>query len=315
LFRHAFYNQHRQSHASLPPAQILYSASIAIHVAARVLSENNLKTGLLTPTFDNIPDLLHAQGVRPIALTEANVLDPALWDHHELGALFLVMPNNPTGWTISESQLRTLVADATSRRLLLVFDFSFRYFDPQAADAYRIFSDAQCSFIAIEDTGKYLPCADLKVGMIVSDKVTRNLVSAAVEDLLLNVSPFTLELLSQMIMRDDRQAILSIIRINRARLTQAMERLEIDVHTLLETMSVAWVSARARGQMASLMRGWAEVGISALPGNPFFWEDHSRGADFARIALARSQTAFDGAMKATTGEHHWPLPLTPPQLP
>src|SRR6185437_15470933 len=94
------------------------------------------------PTFDNIPDLMRAQNVRLVPVNEVDALDPDVWEYHNLEALFLVLPNNPTGWNLSARQLQALACDAASRQLLLVIDFSFRYFDLNAPDAYQILADA-----------------------------------------------------------------------------------------------------------------------------------------------------------------------------
>ena len=83
--------------------------------------------GLITPTFDNIPDLLIAQRIKPIPLEESSILDPRVWDERRLSALFLVIPNNPTGWSVNKDQFLELARNAASRDLLLIIDFSFRY--------------------------------------------------------------------------------------------------------------------------------------------------------------------------------------------
>ena len=244
---------------------------------------------------------MRAQNVRLVPVNEVDALDPDVWEYHNLEALFLVLPNNPTGWNLSARQLQALACDAASRQLLLVIDFSFRYFDLNAPDAYQILADAGCNFIAIEDTGKYLSFADMKIGIIASDDSIAGEIAGIVEDILLNVSPFAVELVAQLMTRDDRAGTHNLMRLNRTQLSIATERLNVDVHSPLETMSVAWISAKRGYQMDELVGQWRERGVVVLPGGPFFWDDYSRGANYARIALARPSMIFDEALTVMIG--------------
>ena len=98
----AFFNLGGQTSAmKLGIPLVHYSSSVSIDITARALhavDRNNV--GLVTPTFDNIPLLLRRNGLNITAIPEE-----LLWSETaamnkylaEIDALFIVMPNNPTG--------------------------------------------------------------------------------------------------------------------------------------------------------------------------------------------------------------------------
>jgi aspartate/methionine/tyrosine aminotransferase len=297
-FLHAFFRQQGQSWHGLPNPHLLYSASIAIHVAARVLSEQGRVVGLVTPTFDNLPDLLRAQRVAVVAFDEDAVLSPANWDAAGITALFLVLPNNPTGWRLDADEWRALIADVTARDILLVVDFSFRYFDADLVDVYALLQTSGCQFIAIEDTGKHASALDIKVGIAVADTSTNIHVTRVVEDILLNVSPLALGFLRELIENDSREQTLELIKRNRRHLCTLAPQLGLMCTTRLPSMSVEWLWTESSKDLKSLVNQGRDAGVVVLPGEPFFWNDHKRGRNFIRIALMRDHGYFRRSLEA-----------------
>lgn len=273
---------------------MFYSASVAIHAVARLLAQEGRSLGLLTPTFDNLHDLIVAQGVDVHPIEESAIVWMTRGDPLPLeGALFLVLPNNPTGFQLSNGDLLAIGRAAAAKDLLLVLDLSFRYFGDERRDTYRTLQSAGCRFIGIEDTGKYIPSLDVKIGMTVADTKTNPLLVDIAEDILLNVSPFHLEFLSQMIEADDRPANLQLIQQNRAKLSAALPRLGLVSEGVNPTLSVDWL--RAIDGAAYTLRLQAvlqRAGVVLLPGGPFFWDDPRRGGAYLRVALARPPDAF-----------------------
>jgi histidinol-phosphate/aromatic aminotransferase/cobyric acid decarboxylase-like protein len=115
-----------------------------IDIVANYLRMNHLSLSLIEPCFDNLADIFsrHDIPLRPVpdALLEA----PGDTFEHALStidsdAICLVTPNYPTGKTLAESNLRSLLRFCKERRKLLILDNCFRAYLPRDVvyDEYR----------------------------------------------------------------------------------------------------------------------------------------------------------------------------------
>jgi aspartate/methionine/tyrosine aminotransferase len=288
------------------PAQLHYSSSVSIEMVAKMLSELSIqRVGLVTPTFDNIPLLFRRAGITLVPLQEQ-----ILWSHgperrdllRHCEALFVVTPNNPSGYCPTEEQLGRLMIECGQDGRLLVCDFSFRLYTSlhrwdQHAHAHRI---PGLRFVFLEDTGKVYPLSELKVGLTCASADLVPLLTSLSNELLLNVSPFTLAALTEVMSADltrhgsapqRRLTAAQIADRNRATLMKGLSDLAEVVSVRESGLSVAWLTLRDQ-DASTMCELWASLGLAALPGAPFHWDDPAAGAHHARIALAREPDDF-----------------------
>lgn len=278
-----------------------YSSSLSIEIVANHFRQEQVRVGLLHPTFDNIPDILRRHGVPLVPVPEDVFADPGsigCWD--DFDALFLVVPNNPTGLDPGPEAVERIALECQRRGKLLVVDFSFRLFSDHLAgsDLYAFFENNHVDHIGIEDVGKVWPMLDLKVGSLVSGPRRYHALRAITDDLLLNVSAFIFNLIAE----SEKFGVVSHARSmsveNRAVLVRALANGPASVVDGGATMSVAWVRLPERWNCTELCAWLQRKGIAVLPGVPFFWAAPEQGARFIRIALMRPMDHFEMAAKA-----------------
>jgi aspartate/methionine/tyrosine aminotransferase len=295
--------------AEAESAFLHYSCSVSIDLVSRLLREKSIRrVALITPTFDNIPLLLRRHGCQLLPI------DSRIWASDEYrkralaacDALFLVCPNNPTGFLPLREHFELLLADASAAGCLVIVDFSFRlYTDWHTFDQYEIARRIpNLRFIFLEDSGKVYPAAELKVGIA---NVSRGIVDELeqiTDELLLNVSPMVLYSVASLMWSDRRSAGLSsdrvleaarIVSINRKLLRVALSGFPVSVESQSSHISVEWVKLRhpASTEITERMGEW---GLAILPGPPFTWNDPHEGQRYVRIALARDPVYFADAM-------------------
>jgi aspartate/methionine/tyrosine aminotransferase len=158
---------------------LVYAASIAMAITANYLMKKRMKVALMHPCFDNIVDLLKHMEVPLQPLQESWFHDPsqiyANLDQHLQGdAIFIIDPNNPTGFTLNKHGREgwsELIRFAKDNNKLLIFDFCFSSFmlsdkNFEVFDVYEMLDAAGVSYIAMEDTGKTWPLQDTKASIL-----------------------------------------------------------------------------------------------------------------------------------------------------
>jgi aspartate/methionine/tyrosine aminotransferase len=308
-FAHRFYELAGQT---VPPDAELafhYSASVSTDCAARALADTGVRrVGLITPTFDNIPMLLGRAGLDLVPLEERSFWTEASYRRDRLrgcDAVFLVVPNNPTGFEPEQTAFVDLVGMIAEHGLTLVVDSSFRFYSRlHLWDQYRVVAEAGPSLDAVflEDTGKTWPTAELKVGLTCAFGALREPLRATTREVLLNVSPFTLQLLTELIAADGRARATTevdphscqVIAQNRSelrRLIGGVDQVQVDSEASL--VSVEWL--RVPAGTATATCAWLERrGVSVAPGNLFYW-DRPHNDEHLRVALARPPVYFEQA--------------------
>ena len=284
-----------------------YSASVSIELTLKALvASQRYQIGIIDPCFDSIPQLARRSGlsVRPVSesvLTDAPSLD------RDLDALFLVVPNNPTGWTPTREAFRDIASHCSENQVTLIVDCSFRFFDTRL-DSWSIYRELESfsdlDYCVIEDTGKTWPLKDLKLGLTVAQAggALSERLHETTDELLLNVSPFLALLLSEVIeLADDRHpdcSLLSrrrIVEKNRSILSQVTAGRQIICHPNSQ-IGAAWLEFPSTIDTNGLARTLAEKGLSVLPGAPFTWSNASLGSRKMRLALTRDKIYFEQAM-------------------
>jgi aspartate/methionine/tyrosine aminotransferase len=274
-----------------------YSSSSAIGMIALYCRRHHKSVALIEPIFDNIPNTLRAAGV-PLEVLPEEVLGSSdlTGALHRLAAdvVWIVCPNNPTGHVLSEAIFETLVTTCERLGKTLVVDFCFRFYAPDLVgwSQYEVLRRSKVSFITIEDTGKTWATLDMKIGMLVCSDDLHDEFYHRHDDLLLNVSPFHLALLTAFI--DDTivhgadATIGFYVRQNRAILEEALARSVLSLTgSGAATVTLAWIRIGADVSGECLWEALRRRNIHILPGSNFYWHAPWRGRSFIRIPLAR----------------------------
>lgn len=313
-FIEAFFRLHNQPTAlETNRALLSYAASIATLIAGMYLKRNRLSVTLVEPCFDNLHDVLHNVGVPLMPIDERCFDDPAtIYEHLEhhvrTDALFLVDPNNPTGFTLLQHGQRgfeEVVRFCRDHNKILLCDFCFAAFalaDPtvERFDVYRLLEESGITYLAIEDTGKTWPVQDAKCAILMASEDIFTDVYNIHTSVLLNVSPFVLQMLRAYIEDSIEDALSSVRNVcvtNREAVTSAFAGSVLEYQPPTVDVSVAWFRIdHPRLWATRLHADLVDIGVSLLPGTGFFWSLPSRGEDYVRIALARDPRMFASAV-------------------
>jgi aspartate/methionine/tyrosine aminotransferase len=277
-----------------------FTASMAFEIIANYLRLNELSLSLIEPCFDNLADIFHRHRIPmcpvPDTLLEAggDALVEAL-SAQDSDAICLVTPNNPTGLTLTESNLRTLLDYCKARRKLLILDNCFRAYLPRHSihDQYALVLQAGIDAVLVEDTGKTWPTSEIKAPFFAVSRAGGlfERIYDIYTDFLLHVSPVGIKLMHEFILlsqRDDMASVHKIVRANRKEL----------YHNLAGTFltpceqpfaSVAWLRIDHSLTGMELKQILDRQGVFVLPGEQFFWHDRQQGKQFIRIALMRDE--------------------------
>lgn len=288
---------------------LAYAASISTMVVATYLMQRKLTVALIEPCFDKLHDLLNNLGVPMAPLPEQDLADVGrIYDNLcrrvTSDALFLVDPNNPTGFTLLSDGRRAfeeVVRFCVERNKLLIIDRCFTTFAmvDEAVDwfdLYELLESSGVSYLVIEDTGKTWPVQDAKCAILMSSGDLYPAIYDIHTSVLLNVSPFILNMLTRYLedsKRDGLRSVRAVLETNRAVLADALARTRIQLHRPRARVSVAWLDLGELGIDASgFQQRLLAHDVYVLTGNYFFWSDPRRGDRFVRVALAREPSQF-----------------------
>lgn len=274
-----------------------YSSSVAMDVVARSLAEKCATVGLVHPTFDNIPDLLRGWGLTLVPLEEADLVEGRVPGLDGLDAVFLTVPNNPTGTVVGSEALRAIATACAERGTLLVLDTCFRGFVPgPREDMYALLDAAGVAYVTIEDTGKLWPLSELKLGFLAHSANCPLDLYENLSDILLSVSPLVLGLVAAF--AEDARAggyarLHTLIARNRAILSDALTGTGARLHGGPSHVSVSMVELPAGLDAGRVWSDLKASGLHLLRCEPFFWADEERGARLVRVALARDSATIE----------------------
>jgi aspartate/methionine/tyrosine aminotransferase len=285
---------------------VCFTASMALEIVANYLRLNQLSVTLISPCFDNLADIFRRHGI-PMEPLEEQCIE-ATGDEFERAlesidsnAICIVTPNNPTGLTLAEGNLRRLARFCRERSKLLILDNCFRAYLPRHMiyDQYQIVLDSGADVVMVEDTGKTWPTSEIKAPFFAVSKAGGlfDRIYDIYTDFLLHVSPVGIRLLHEFIrlsQQDDLAHVRAVVGTNRKALYESIEGTFL---TPCERSfaSVAWLRIDYPLSGIELKRILDEHGVYVLPGNHFFWHDRSRGDRFIRVALTRDADMFRGA--------------------
>lgn len=294
-----------------------YAASIATIHIANYLLKKRLSVSLIEPCFDNLYEILTHLEIPLHSFREellhgnAEEVYQNLEQYVKGDAIFLVDPNNPTGFTLlgkhNQPAFESLVRFCRDHNKILILDYCFANFlmyseEFELYDTYRILEDSGVQYMAIEDTGKTWPIQDAKVAMLkVSDSLYEEMYSIYTA-YILNVSPFILNLLAEYILDSQNCCFAStrdLLDTNREILQETFEGTILQSRHAWSRVSVAWCEILDPKLSATELQQWLfqEAGIYVLPGTYFFWHTPSEGERYIRIALARDTQNFREGMQ------------------
>lgn len=291
----AFFSALGQHSAPIGAGRVFsaYSSSVATIAAAYAMADRGDRVALLHPTFDNIHDLMSRQ-VDVVPLHEP--VDPESAVSQALAqratVLYITTPNNPTGRYLDEPALAGLVDQCVAHDLALCLDASFRGFDPRAQfDHYRLLENPALRYIVVEDTGKLWPVQELKLGFMAVSEHWRYQVEHALSDILLNVSPTILALVTALA-RDAASGGLGqlheLIRTNRQALLDGIAAMPgvtvMDPDAVVPVARIGLPDSQSATHLLEKLRG---EGVHLLPGEQFHWHAPREGASMLRMALGR----------------------------
>ncbi len=312
-FIETFFRVQKQEYALKTPTMLVYASSIAMVIVANYLMKNKMSVSLLEPCFDNIHDILEHMQIEIVVLKEEWLHNPStLYDnlekHVKTDAIFIVDPNNPTGFTLfshGDKAYSELIRFAKDKNKLLLIDYCFAPFVDYAphikvAPVYEILERSGVSYIAIEDTGKTYPIQDTKVAMLKTSKDLHEEIYNIHTSYLLNVSPFILNLATQYILdseRDHFESVYNLLDTNRNLLKEMLAGSLLEYQESEAGVSVAWLRIKEpRVTATELQKLVLDAGVYILPGTYFFWSDRTKGERYVRIALARNTEMFKPAI-------------------
>ncbi|MFJ9173197.1 pyridoxal phosphate-dependent aminotransferase [Streptomyces sp. NPDC102360] len=312
-FKEAFFRLHGQDSVRAETTMLSYAASISTLVAGMYLSRNDISISLIEPCFDNLPDVLKNVGVHPAPVPE-NVLHDAdrIYDelvrHVKTDALFLVDPNNPTGFTLLQhgrKGFEEVVRYCVDHDKLFVVDLCFAAFalaDPRFGrfDLYKLLDESGVRYIALEDTGKTWPLQDAKCALLTCSPDLHEEVYNIHTSVLLDVSPFILNFLTRYVedsIADNMESVRTVITANRETAQKALQGSLLEHIEPGVNVSVAWFRITDESVTASdLQRELSRHEVYVLPGTYFFWNTPQDGERFVRMALARDPQEFRDAV-------------------
>ncbi|MDP9585620.1 UNVERIFIED_ORG: aspartate/methionine/tyrosine aminotransferase [Burkholderia contaminans] len=319
-FIHAFYSLHGQHRALQRHDEIylVYAASIAMHITATYLQKKRMRVGLIEPCFDNLHDLMKHMQVPMVPLREEILQDPAqIYDNlvarvDSLDAVFLVDPNNPTGFSLfspTDHAFREVVRFCVDHDKLLVMDFCFASFilasGQPRPDVYEILEDSGVRYIAMEDTGKTWPLQDAKCATLTCSRNLTDDIYPIVTSVLLNVSPFVLKLVTEYVLdsaRDGFASVRDLLDTNREIARTRLDGGLMRYRTPAVATSVAWFEITDPNWSADALQAYLLThNIYVLSGKYFYWSNPARGQRYIRIALARETPVFASAVDAING--------------
>jgi aspartate/methionine/tyrosine aminotransferase len=303
-FQIAFWDVAKQSRAlAVGTSLYCYSASTAIEIVANFLRKRALRTALIEPTFDNLPSILRRVGVDVVALREEDLFPVPRLEHIarlDVGAIFIVLPNNPTGKLIDRSAFSELARFCADTNKILIVDFSFRFFaEAMYWDQYGLMIDLDCDFLFIEDTGKTWPSLDLKISLLTPSRRLYDETYIIHNDFLLNVSPFILLLLCQYIESTKNlgieHVVTNIVRKNRDYLRTTLAGTYLKPVNLDSSISVEWLEIISVYSGENIWQRLSAKGVYVLPGSNFYWNSPNAGTSYLRVTLMRDPLMFRAA--------------------
>jgi aspartate/methionine/tyrosine aminotransferase len=271
------------------------TASLAITAVARHLVHQGVRRiGVLEPAFPHLPRLLREAGLELVSVPEDD--DALLAAVDTLGAMFLVLPNNPTGWAPSARALAALPAAAKASGCCVVLDRSCRFH--QDRQYSRLFQP-DYDWIDIQDTGKTWSTAGTKLAFV------RSSLPGTVEALRHDfgyapaVPPLNLYVASEAVVLEggDYRVRRTVAR-NREVLEAALGELGFSIVSRPLGVALMCLPRSYPIGSTSLAQSLRAANITVVPGRDLFWHTPHEGEAYIRVSLIRPNDVFTTDIEA-----------------
>lgn len=157
------------------------SATDGIRAALKYLVSRKeiVDIGIINPAPPFLHGLMEMENLHPIRIGEEFLYGQRPFAHDEaeheklkdVGALFLTLPNNPSGKYPSEARFASLMKYCKDHGIIVIADFCFRLFAPlEEWDQYDVMRRSGVKFIAIEETGKTFDAGGQKLAFVIAPR-------------------------------------------------------------------------------------------------------------------------------------------------
>jgi aspartate/methionine/tyrosine aminotransferase len=203
------------------------------------------------------------------------------------------LPNNPTGLILNEAEYAQIAQYAEWHGITLIFDHCFRAYSEAISkfDQYSVLERSGCRYAILEDTGKTISALDLKIGMATSSEYLYDPLRALNQNILLNVSPLVLRILSAILsewrVTSGLKTLNRAISLNRELVQGAYKGSALMRRMHSDEIPVEWLEVRTEQLCDAILASCAAKGLHLLPGASFFGQPNAAGSRFLRIALSR----------------------------
>jgi aspartate/methionine/tyrosine aminotransferase len=227
-----------------------------------------------------------------------------------VGCVFLVSPNNPTGFRLNRAEFAELCNLCAKLDKLLVVDLTFRFYAEEPYDEYEILHSSGVKYFTIEDTGKTWPTHDLKASLLAYSPDVASLARQIYEEIFLCSSGFALSLFAELFHITSEEGvekcILDEARRRRGQVDAALAgtRYRSTSGRGAVVLPLAWLDCEDSGLSdLEVTDGLRSTGIAVLPGRHFYWNHHpSRRSNFIRLSLLRPDDVLRDGLDAI-GRH------------
>jgi len=295
--------------ARLNTYSISPTASNSIDIVGAWLNMRNRKVGLLEPVFDNLHLLLKRRGVKPVIIQERDLVDleklQTKINLYKLDSLFIVTPNNPTGFELNEQELKDLCDLCAKNKVALFVDTTFGLYSKQRIDNYKILEESGVDYAVIEDTGKTFPTQDMKASLMVYSRPLASDMRMLYEEIFLCSSSFTLALLGKLLQKTHEVGLDKVVwdevAVRRQHLERALAEspLKLTGKSNACALPLAWLDSSATGLPDTmLVTELMKHQVAVLPGRFFYRGSRYKDATHVRLSLMKPDNIFYGGVKA-----------------
>ncbi|MCX6350645.1 MAG: aminotransferase class I/II-fold pyridoxal phosphate-dependent enzyme [Bacteroidetes bacterium] len=273
------------------------------------LSAKGYSVGLLEPAFDNLHLLLKRRQVKIFDIQEEDLLDLNVLskkiDKYNLKSIFIISPNNPTGFELNIEEFRALSELCKNKNVAIIIDKTFRLYSRNNYDDYQILTNNGNDYLVIEDTGKTWATHETKVSLMAYSESLAQELKCLYEEVYLCHSKFSVNLLSHLIEKTHQVGIDKIIweeiDKRKAKLFEAIKDTALSLITNERACSIpmGWIDCSASGLTdIQLVDELKKYGVMILPGRFFYWNSQNKHTENVRISLLRSDAIFDKGLES-----------------
>ena len=259
---------------------IATSASQSIDLVGRWASKNSIRVTMIEPVFDNLALLLKRWSVLTGSILEdrlryynTDALVPDTFD-----ALFLVLPNNPTGFMMPEEEFRELASWCGKQGKALIIDACFRFYVKGYYDIFAILESEGVTYLVIEDTGKTWPILDMKASILSASSDIIDEIRGLYYEIFLCVSPFSLRVITDFVQQSIYDGLDDTLRAlvgeRRGLFRHSIENspLVIPEQQKQNCLPLEWVRIPDDWSSDADFVAWLRSHrIACLPGRYFYW--------------------------------------------